>query len=232
MNGTRLSEISNIMSLQSQAAPPRLRNEPKGDREKGEDIPMHEGTDSTIEKYLHEKNASDQSDSQSSKKFIEIENLIKDTLSKTVSQQDQDTVGESLATLAESIQQALEEAKKGDDYLTNHPKVELSSGFIIDLICGTITLNISSLSNITKPEESTDEFINALKSKKEENTLPGFQDILVGTGKIPSELELQKDDDDKKQSAKSASNKIKKQQTNLQTTYQQIDTNEELGLLG
>lgn len=251
MFGVRLSEISNTMSLQYQAALSALHDETKPDKKKIEEVPMYAHADIAIENLLHAEThytqnkamdaaiesssqaVSEAAASQLSKNFIEIENLIKETLSKPVSQDNPETVGTTLANLSESIQKDFEAAhyNTGKNLTDQHPKVTIGGGFVIDLINGTISFDISMLLKKRNSEESSNEFIRELKERDNKKPFPTFQDVLKEIGKVPAELKLDEKLDTEKQTAVSALRKFKEQTAELSSAYSKIDSEKALNLL-
>jgi len=152
---------------------------------------MHENSEHSIKDFLAEKVNPISGQTEKSDNFVSIENLVKETMNKPLAGSEE-TVGDALDRLSESIKQFLDAAQNSDEMTHTHPTVELSNGFILDLICGTISFNFSSFQNKSDSDESVDQFINTLEDKRNKS-IPTFKDVIEENAKPSSELKLQKE---------------------------------------
>lgn len=247
-----MSDISDIMSLQSQAAPPTLHNESKAGKDKAEVIPMHEHVDTAIEGFLHAATNSNQlaikddavakssqavsnaAISELSEDFLKAQNLIEGVMSNPVSKADPTTVGSALAALADNIQKAFDAVQNetGNDFSNEHPTVSIGGGFVMDLISRTITFNISTLNEEINSKESSNEFIMALKNKDSNSrSIESLRDVLADIAKPPTELKQRENTVMEKHQAMSVLKQILKESSMFSSAYMKIDSDKALGLL-
>jgi hypothetical protein len=298
MFGVRLSEISNIMSLQYQANGPAMQKETKSDKDKSEKIPMYEHEDKTIESFLFDGGSSDKNSIKESiaeqtqhtekaedkyqteekspgaptglavddnlhgetlEKQLEVKDsavaqsiqavneavaekaggtltkmhkIIMDVISRPVSDENPENVGSALVRLTESLKESLDAIENREDFYNsdNHPEVAVGGGFVIDLICGTLSFNISHLIKERASEESSNAFLDALKGDSSK-AFPSFQDVLADIGKPPTELTLQKDYFKEKEEAWAALNEVMGKPSMLDVAQKEIDAQKAMELL-
>ncbi len=165
--------------------------------------------------------------------LAKMQEIIRDSISKPVSDENPESVGSALVTLTESLKQSLEaiENNKNNDLSHTHPEVAIGGGFVIDLICGTIAFKISNLLKERASEESSNAFIDALKNDSNNKPFPTFQDVLTDIGKVPTELNLQKDIVVKKEEAWAALHAIMSKPSIISQVNQDIDSEKALSLL-
>lgn len=239
------------MNLQFQTVPTPLHNESKTGNHRGEKAPTHEYPNNVVVNSLHTetcsnqqaiKNAAAAKSSQAvydaaisklSGDFLKAQNLFEDIMSKPISKDDPTTVGTTLAAISGNIQNALETAQNAtcNEIPQENPKIPFGGGFVIDLVCGTISFDISVLLNQGNSQKSSNDFIKSLESNKNNNSFPLFKDVMTESSKVPTELKLQKDIDRQNQTKISAFKKIKEQYTELSNAYTKIDSEKALGLL-
>lgn len=200
------------MSLQFPASPLSSGNDTRTDKAKADSIPMHEHADKAIEDFLHGETRSDQSAamtpmevitsqaasnpaaSEVSKKFLTMENIINDFLSKPVSEDNPETVGGALSNIAENIQELLKDIQNGSCGPSNgHPTVSLGGGFVIDIICGEIKFDMSRLIEYMNSQESTNGFKEMLEDNNNNSSIPDIKDIINEAAKGSTEFKAQKE---------------------------------------
>lgn len=228
-----MSEISNI-TVSQLASLQGYHIESKADEDKSETVPMFEHADITVEEFLlggsAPENKPSKADSTGIDNFVEIENLVDNAMGKRLSDENGDTVGTVLATLGENIKQTMEQNPLNCTQLTQeHPKVDLKNGFVIDVICGTISFDISSFTKKLYSEESADEFTKVIKEKKK-NSIPSFQDVLAEIAKVPTESSTQRDNDSQNKEA-GTSYELLKDPSRVSNAYQSNSLTPPKGLI-
>ena len=294
-----MSEISNIMSLQSQASPLGSQNEAKSGKPKSGDLPMYEHDDKSIETYLYDGKSSDkksivdaianlgqQTEKTEGKYQIEEESasspskaaagnflhaeensqhqgvaaasiseslkavsaaaaenasgtltkmreLIMDVLDKPVSDENPETVGSSLKSLTESLKRSMEAIENAGDNgcVHSHPEVAIGGGFVIDLICGTMTFKTSELLEERAKQGSSNAFLDSLKKENNPSGFPSFQDVLADISKVPTEINLEKDLFEDKKEAWAALNEVMDKPSLVASAHDVIDSKKALTLL-
>jgi hypothetical protein len=178
------------------------------------------------------REVSDTATEEASGTLVKMQKIIMDSLSKPVSKENPETVGSALDRLTESLQRSLDAIKNVDKNLSHtHPEVSVGGGFVLDLICGSVSFDISNLLKEKASQESSNAFIDALKANKTEKMYPSFQDVLADVGKVPTEIGPKKNIAIIKKEAWAALNAVMSKPSMISQAHQKIDSKKALGLL-